>query len=342
MKIKFIFVNFLFAALAAFAQPTHTAKITIHVVDETGKPVTNAPVSTFVIDGYRAGSAWWGDVPNYKKTTVRTDEHGVAVMTAPGAPQEFSYVVMDLTGYYFGGGTYVFKEPSIIGRWQPWNPTVELVLKAVGVQAPMYARKVWDEKIPDQGKPVGFDLMVGDWVSPYGKGIMPDFIFRLDSAPTKTMTNWYGNLPRPVKLYDNKLTIQFSNEGDGIQFVKALGGGLRLPRLAPTDGYQPTSSKRDWLEQATNQLNRPFAKWQSDYNKDANYFFRVRTKKDAAGNIVSALYGKIYGDFSQDLGHGKIYFFYYLNPEPNSRNMEFDPKQNLFKNLKPLEQVAAP
>jgi hypothetical protein len=30
------------------------------------------------------------------------------------------------------------------------------------------------------------------------------------------------------------------------------------------------------------------------------------------------------------------------NPEPNSRNMEFDPKQNLFKNLKPLEQVAAP
>jgi hypothetical protein len=29
-------------------------------------------------------------------------------------------------------------------------------------------------------------------------------------------------------------------------------------------------------------------------------------------------------------------------PETNLRNMEFDPKQNLFKNLKPLEQIAAP
>ena len=33
---------------------------------------------------------------------------------------------------------------------------------------------------------------------------------------------------------------------------------------------------------------------------------------------------------------------YYLNPEPNLRNMEFDPKRNLMKNLKPLEGVDAP
>ena len=30
------------------------------------------------------------------------------------------------------------------------------------------------------------------------------------------------------------------------------------------------------------------------------------------------------------------------NPEPNSRNMEFDPKRNLFINLKPSEQVFMP
>jgi len=33
---------------------------------------------------------------------------------------------------------------------------------------------------------------------------------------------------------------------------------------------------------------------------------------------------------------------YYLNPTPNSRNVEFDPKQNLLKSLDPLEQVDAP
>ena len=61
-----------------------------------------------------------------------------------------------------------------------------------------------------------------------------------------------------------------------------------------------------------------------------------------AGTLLSALYGKIYGDFSQNIGHGNIYFNYYLNPEPNSRNMEFNTQSNLFKNLRSLEQVGAP
>jgi hypothetical protein len=65
-----------------------------------------------------------------------------------------------------------------------------------------------------------------------------------------------------------------------------------------------------------------------------NYYIRVRTKVDDRGNIVSAHYGKIYGDFMQ--------FKYYLNPTINDRNVEFDPKQNLMKNLKPLEGVDAP
>jgi len=35
-------------------------------------------------------------------------------------------------------------------------------------------------------------------------------------------------------------------------------------------------------------------------------------------------------------------FDYYLNPTPNDRNVEFDPKRNLMKNLKPLEEVTEP
>ena len=55
---------------------------------------------------------------------------------------------------------------------------------------------------------------------------------------------------------------------------------------------------------------------------------------DKDGNVKSALYGKIYGGFMQ--------FRYYLNPTPNDRNVEFDPKQNLLQGLKPTEQVTAP
>jgi hypothetical protein len=55
---------------------------------------------------------------------------------------------------------------------------------------------------------------------------------------------------------------------------------------------------------------------------------------DATGKIISANYGKIYGDFMN--------FSYYLNPTPNDRNVEFDPKRNLFTKLKTEEQVMAP
>jgi hypothetical protein len=71
-------------------------------------------------------------------------------------------------------------------------------------------------------------------------------------------------------------------------------------------------------------------------NRDVhhNYYFRVRTKLDENGNVVSARYGKIYGDFMQ--------FSYYLNPTPNDRNVEFDPKQNLITSLKFDEGVSQP
>ena len=80
----------------------------------------------------------------------------------------------------------------------------------------------------------------------------------------------------------------------------------------------------------------------TDFNRDANYFFRVRSKTDDKGNVTNALYGKIYGDFGENFGRGELNFIYYLNPKPNSRNMEFNPQQNLFTNLPPLERVTAP
>ncbi len=55
---------------------------------------------------------------------------------------------------------------------------------------------------------------------------------------------------------------------------------------------------------------------------------------DEHGNVKSALYGKIYGDFMQ--------FVYYLNPGANDRNVEFDPKHNLLTGLRSSEEVTRP
>jgi hypothetical protein len=170
----------------------------------------------------------------------------------------------------------------------------------------MYAKKyVMGLKLPEYNKQIGYDLMIGDWVGPYGKGINSDILFTENHADEKSGYTF---------------TIGFPKEGDGLQEFtlpdRETGSGLRSPHEAPADGYQPKDEQT--------QMPDPHR----------IYLFRVRTAKDHDGNIVSAHYGKIYGDFMQ--------FTYYLNPTSNDRNIEFDPKQNLLGGLQSFEQVDAP
>ena len=62
--------------------------------------------------------------------------------------------------------------------------------------------------------------------------------------------------------------------------------------------------------------------------------------------MKEALYGKIDREIHMRgvarRGPADIVFTYYLNPTPNDRNLEFDPKRNLMPGLKSTEQVTAP
>jgi hypothetical protein len=201
----------------------------------------------------------------------------------------------------------------------------------------MYAKSFRDGSLPVSNQAVAFDLMAGDWVVPHGKGQEPDLLFTFSAKPERVHTNWYGSSPRVHRLLDYNLAVSFFNEGDGVIPVSVTphqgGSALRLPPMAAESGYSSLSPKRVYQQEGKPQ--------RSDIRMDQNYFFRVRTKKDDKGNIVSTLYGKIYGDFQFD-ERGRITFTYYLNPTPNDRNVEFDPKQNLFKNLSSLEEVRVP
>ena len=163
----------------------------------------------------------------------------------------------------------------------------------------------------------GYDLMTGDWVAPYGKGINADIIFT-EEFNKKSKTDYYY-----------KLTVSFPDVGDSIQefdeplLIQNAQNGqsdLRSLHEAPADGYHSQLVKESYAH--SGQPSR------SDYNQNAIYYIRVRTKLDVNGNVASAHYGKIYGDFMQ--------FTYYLNPTPNDRNIEFDPKQNLISGLQPV------
>jgi hypothetical protein len=230
-------------------------------------------------------------------------------------------------GYYTDyGGEYCFeRDPS--DRWEPWNPTVEHVLKRIKNPVPMYVRYFGsggDKRLPATNEAVGFDLMVSDWLPPHGKGEVADFIFRLDAEELPVEEGYYEKKPFAYRLHKAKFTLTFSNPGDGIQPFRVklrTGSGLRSPTVAPLDGYVPRLDRFDNL----------YAQDRGEHNFDdeeQNYLFRVRSEmKD--GEVVRACYGKIYGRLGWDW-KGGISFLYYLNPDPTSRSLEFDTKRNLY------------
>lgn len=76
---------------------------------------------------------------------------------------------------------------------------------------------------------------------------------------------------------------------------------------------------------------------------NANYFVRTRTTLSSGGEVKTANYTKLLNGFNFDPrkdpdnkkpNDGEVVFTYYFNPTPNDKNLEFDPKRNLFKDIK--------
>jgi hypothetical protein len=285
-------------------------KVTVKVIDEENQPVTNATVKVW----YHVPPPSGQSIAMTNKTGL-TDGNGVFFASEQSKSVELAIEALK-NGHYAAGKSYELG-PSYQYDPVKWNPTITVVLKKMVNPIPMYAKRI-RELPPVISKPVGYDLEVGDWVSPYGKGAKIDFVFTAERNK------------RAEDDWDYKLVVSFPNSGDGIQEFRVpdveKGSGLRSLHEGPGTGYQP-----QWIQTDGRKPGKPAA---TDRDDNRNYFFRVRTVLDERGNVKSALYGKIYGDFMR--------FTYYLNPTPNDRNVEFDPKQNLIKNLKPTERVDAP
>jgi hypothetical protein len=295
-------------------------KATIRVVDERGGPVPEANVKVWYHIRPPSGQA----IAMTNKAGV-TDTNGVFITSERSKSIELVCEAQK-EGYYSAGRSYELGHSY---QYDPvkWSPNLRLVLKKIGQPIPMYARRTQIE-VPEVDKVVGFDLVEHDWVAPYGKGKQSDFIF---DAHRRCANR---------RDFDSDLKVSFANPGDGLVPVSVPlkhGSGLRLPALAPSDGYSPGLSR--YLS------NTSGGGWRVDTKEDQNYFFRVRTILDEGRNVKSAMYGKIHGDFAIDPINSKtmlIIFTYYLNPEQNSRNVEFDPRRNLFRDLRFAERPVEP
>jgi hypothetical protein len=291
--------------------------LTLNVVDEAGAPVPGAKASVSYFVPPPVGKPI--DSIASETITGLTGEDGVFKATHRDRSISLSFRVQK-DGFYRSDVVDQLGPPM---NYDPvrWNPTLTIELKKISQPIAMYAQRLhWITEPRITNQRFGYDLTMGDWTLPYGKGQRSDIIF---------MKEFQGKAPYD---YLSRLTVSFPNQGDGIQSFSVpypimQGSLLRSAHQAPTDGYQPQLIKEESAHPG-----QPTKEPENDQNR--GYYIRVQTILDASGNVKSALYGKLYGDFMQ--------FTYYLNPTPNDRNIEFDPNRNLLRNLPPADRVTAP
>lgn len=279
-------------------------KTTITVKDEFGNTVEDAAVGSV----FRDGKVVLNEIEGRTNKNGKISYLGIAPMGVTGGG-----VVK--AGYYqstFHHDFFIRK----FGIWQPWNKEIQVTLRPIINPVPMYVRS-HTFSIPKIGENIGFDLNKSDWVFPYGRGTQSDFIFRAERQY------------KDIDNFDATLTMTFTNKYDGIQLVKedvggdfSVGSKFRLPRQAPDEGYQ-----NKWTKRVSTGV---FGERHNAKIEGYNYIFRVRSETEN-GHLKRAMYGKIRGDIRFGPAGEKAGFemLYYLNPD-FTRNLEFDPKRNLF------------
>lgn len=223
---------------------------------------------------------------------------------------------------------------------------VNLLLREKKNPIAMYAKK-FSGLIPNKDEKIGFDFTAGDWITPNGKGAKADVYFEY-TGDVKDFWN-----------FREALSISFPVPSDGIQQITYDEvkdyhniSKLRLPYYAPDNEYE----NRKICRSESAGAGKPVIADCYGYNKVIpGYFFRIRTATDKNGVITQANYAKLAGSISFSGGYkhaddkrllgnnaASVSFTYYYNPTPNDHNVEFDPRQNLFKNLKSEERVLEP
>ncbi len=275
-----------------------SARVTLHIVDEEGRSISGAKAAASFVRNYSGKES-------EQVSTIRgiSDSKGLVTFEGKTVDASIGYGVEKEGHYGISGTNYQFTSRGAF-RLEPWNPTIEVVLKRIKKPVPMYARRL-SGGLSLLNEPFGYDLMAGDWVAPHGKGKIADVVF-----VSKLTENGDRN-------YDWTMKMTFSNPGDGIQRFKPDPDFMRLrsPYEAPEDGYVS-----EWNLHRTRR--GPKVREETNYDETSGYFIRVRTELDKEGKVTKALYGKIYGDFFN--------MIHYLNPD-GTRNMEYDSKQNLLK-----------
>ena len=270
------------------------AAITLRVVDSRGQPVQDATVK---------GAFWNGGLKGFG-FRLETDGDGlVSLQNRCVGDLNFSiskenHYDTTLRYWFFKNSYDCVKD----GRWMPWNPTVEVVLKEK--RNPVHLALAGGKFTFPKDEKIGFDCIAKDFVPPHGNGETADFFVT------------YSSNGKPWGQLEKKLTVVVPAEGGVMRLHKDTYSELQSLHEAPETGYQPETTFELVLSsgQKDTQLE------QSEY-----IIMRSRAERDGARDTDSFIYTKITGlrfDDSNDHREGRLFLGYYTNPTRGDRNLE--------------------
>jgi hypothetical protein len=207
-------------------------------------------------------------------------------------------------GFYKSNVTYWFFKNYFDcvkdGRWIPWNPTVEVVLKEIRNPVKMIKNSGLLLAFPMREN-VGFDLEVGDVVAPFGAGKESDVSFCFDS--------WQHFNPY---CYSNRFVITAGNGGSIATAHKDSFSDFKFAYAPPDSG---------WVSDLTLGMVRTKDKILSNValGKEEYWVVAVRRGERKRFAVVSDFDFGGSGQGTNDCG---VLLSYYLNPNPGDANLE--------------------
>lgn len=278
-------------------------EVVVQVVGEDGRPISNAVV----------GIGFPGTTPESGSgAKVRTNSKGYASLS--GEALYGVKIAVTKQGYYESRIPRHYGEPNS----EQW--TQEVVLREIRNPIPMYAKKtsigIRAAGTGEVRRSLKFDFREGDYLPPEGSGADLHVTFDINANRSSAVE------------YEYNLEVLFPRDGDGIQpfYVQHKESVFKSSYSAPLAGYE-----NHWSIDIVSRKGEPIT---GTADQSRNYYFRVNTVLDSNGNVISANYGKIYGEFP--------FIMYYFNPTPNDRNVEFDTSRNILEHLSFDEQVRQP
>jgi len=276
------------------------AKFKVHVVDSMRAPVPDANVEVSFITQYTVPV----DVQK-----AESDKDGLC--SFEGVSASAVMLRANKEGYYKTEREhYLFIQDAEWncvkdGKWQPWDATLELVLKEKRDPITLHVKRL-EIHFPKKGISYGFDCTAGDLVEPDGKGKTADLIFTYTGE-------------RTTQDYNIELRMETVNGGGFIRGASDMWSEMKSPYTAPAKGFEPQMLL--WARSIPDVITEDSWLKRDEYLVFETY---SRGEQPCVGKIQGALF--MNKSFKYPEGGSTSYLLYYFNPFPGDRRIESNPQ----------------